>query len=392
MENLKNLIDGFMDEIIEIRRKIHQNPEVSMKEFETTALIKKTLEESGIEIEQRGLEVGVSAIIRGGKPGKTIGLRADIDALPMNEESGLEFASKNLGVCHSCGHDINTAYLLLVGKVLQDCREELAGNVRLLFQPAEELGVGAKYMIEKGAFTWEPVMEQIVGFHVDPLLPLGHVGLIKGSANAGADMIDIKVHGVGGHGARPASTIDPIVASAYLITQLQTLISREISPLKPAVLSFGKIVGGTKANIIPDSVEISGSLRTFDHETRAYMLEGIKRICKLHCESMRTTAEVTVNASIAPLINDAEVIDGLALATRQAIGEDKIILLPEPAPASDDFSEFLTKVQGVRYVVGNGSEDPRTSLTLHSANIVFNESVIQTAALVTCQYVFNELK
>ncbi len=393
MENLKNQIDMLMDEAIEIRRQLHQNPEISNKEFETSALIKKILTENGIEIEDLGLETGVSAIIRGGKSGRTIGLRADIDALPMEEKSGLPFASKNLGVCHSCGHDINTAYLLLVGKVLQDCREELAGNVRLLFQPAEEIGKGAKDMIAKGVLTKEPAVDEIVGIHVDTMLPTGHVGLKKGSVNAGADIIDITVRGVGGHGARPAETVDPIVSAAYLITQLQTLISREISPLRPAVLSFGKIIGGTKSNIIPDTVVISGTLRTFDHETRAKIIEGIKRICKLQSESMRTTAEVVFDGAIAPLINDPDVIDKLEIAATETIGKERVIILDEPYPASDDFSEFLAKIPGVRYLIGNRTSDPRTGLTLHSSNLIFDEeNIIKTAALVTCQYVCNELK
>lgn len=392
MINLKEHIDMLMDETIKIRRQIHQNPEVGMKEFETTALIKKTLQESGIEIEDIGLKTGVCAIIRGGKSGKTIGLRADIDALPMEEKSGLPFASKNAGVCHSCGHDINTAYLLLVGKVLQSCRENLAGNVRLLFQPAEEFAKGAQEMIAKGVITREPVMDQIVGFHVDPLVPAGHIGLIKGPANAGTDMIDITVHGRGGHGARPANTIDPIVATAYLVAQLQTLVAREISPFKPVVLSFGKIAGGTTANIIPDTVNLVGTLRTFDFETRKQMQEAIRRTCKLHCESMRTTADVVIDEAVPPLNNDGEIIDQLHIAAKETIGEENIVFYSEPNSASDDFSEFLKYIPGVRYTVGNYTEDPNSKLSLHSSEIVFDEEAIRVAALVTCRYVLNLLK
>lgn len=392
MQTLKEKIDLLMDEAVEIRRTLHQNPETAKKEFETTALIKKVLEESGIEVEDLGLETGVTAIIRGGKPGKTIGLRADIDALPMEEKTGLAFASKKAGVCHSCGHDINTAYLLLVGKVLNGCKEYLAGNVRLLFQPAEEIGKGARHMIEKGVLTKEPVMEEIVGIHIDPTLPAGKVGLIKGSANAGADMIDITVHGRGGHGARPANTIDPIVASAYLIAQLQTLVAREISPFRPAILSFGKIAGGTSANIIPDSVSISGTLRTFDNETRKQLHEAIRRTCKLHCESMRATADVVIDEAVPPLINTPGIIDGLAVAAKETIGEERVIMLTEPGSGSDDFSLFLDHLPGVRYVVGNYTEDPNTALSLHSAELIFDEDIIRTGALVTCQYVLNALK
>lgn len=392
MKNLIEQIDMLMEETIQIRRQIHQNPELGMKEFETTALIKKKLCECGIEIEDWGMDTGVSAIIRGGRKGKTIALRADIDALPMVENSGLPFASKCHGVCHSCGHDINTAYLLLVAKVLQERREDLAGNVRLFFQPAEELACGAKYMIEKGAFTKEPVMDQIIGCHVATNLPAGHIGLIKGTALSGCDIIHITVHGVGGHGARPAECVDPIVISAYLIAQLQTLVSREISPFRPAVLTFGKIVGGTAANIIPETVTISGTLRTFDNETRTQLKEAIVRTCKLHCESMRSTVDVEFEVGIAPLIHDAEIIDQLEIAAKEVIGEDHIIFQPEPLAGSDDFAEFLAHCPGVRYSIGTRTEDPRTQMSLHSPDIVFDESAIRSAALVTCQYVLNVLK
>lgn len=392
MKNLIEQIDMLMEETIQIRRQIHQNPELGMKEFETTALIKKKLCECGIEIEDWGMDTGVSAIIRGERKGKTIALRADIDALPMSENSGMPFASNNSGICHSCGHDINNAYLLLVAKVLQGCREDLAGNVRLFFQPAEELGIGAKYMIEKGAFTKEPVMDQIIGCHADTNLPAGHIGLTKGPALSGCDMIHITVHGVGGHGARPSDCVDPIVAASYLITQLQTLISREISPFRPAVLTFGKIVGGTALNIIPENVTISGTLRTFDHNTRTYLKEAIVRTCKLHCESMRTTADVVFEMGIPPLIHDPEIIDQLEIAAKETIGEDHIIFRTEPLPGSDDFSEFLAHCPGVRYAIGTRNEDPRTQVSLHSPDIVFDESAIRSAALVTCQYVLNVLK
>ena len=392
MKNLKEQIDLLMEETIQLRRRIHQNPELGMKEFETTALIQKTLQECGIEIEDWGMDTGVSAIIRGGKPGKTIALRADIDALPMSETSGLPFASKRPGICHSCGHDINTACMLLVGKVLQGCRAELEGNVRLFFQPAEELGLGAKYMIEKGAFTKEPVMDQIIGCHVYTNLPAGHIGLIKGPALSGCDIIHITVHGVGGHGARPSECVDPIVAASYLIAQLQTLISRETSPFRSAVLTFGKIAGGTAPNIIPETVTFSGTLRTFDDETRTQLKEAIVRTCKLHCESMRATADVVFENGLPPLIHDAEIIDQLEIAAKETIGEDHIIFLSEPNPASDDFAEFLSHCPGVRYAVGTRTEDPKTHEVVHNPNVVFDESAIRTAALVTCQYVLNVLK
>lgn len=392
MESLKARVDDFMDETVQIRRQIHRNPELGMKEHKTTALILKKLREYGVEIEDWGLETGVSAIIRGGRPGRTIGLRADIDALPMTETSGLPFASEIPGVCHSCGHDMHTAYLLLVARILQENRKDLAGNVRLLFQPAEELGSGAKYMVKKGAFTVEPHMDELVGIHVATELPAGHIGLIKGPASAGCDTIEITVHGRGGHGAHPSRCIDPIVAAAYLIAQLQTIVSRETSPFEPAVLTFGKIVGGTASNVIPESVTFSGTLRTFSHESRSRIKEAIRRTCEFHCKSMRTTADVVIEDGIPPLIHDPAIVNKLAEAARETIGEENIIWLPQPNSSSDDFSVYLEKCPGVRYRVGTRTDDPATAAGAHNPGVVFDESALRTAALVTCQYIRNVLK
>ena len=392
MSDLEVQISKYLEEAIQLRRQIHQNPELGMEEHMTTQLIQKRLAQYGIELEHWELETGVSAIIRGGKPGQTIALRADIDALPMEESSGLPFASQHKGVCHSCGHDIHTAYLLLVARVLQENRASLVGNVRLLFQPAEELGSGAKYMVEKGAFTQQPVMDQIVGVHVATELPVGHIGLIKGPASASCDTIRITVHGFGGHGAHPSRCIDPIVISAYLIAQLQTIVSREISPFQPAVLTFGQISGGKAPNVIPESVTFSGTLRTFDHEVRDQLKEAVRRTCQMHCQSMRATVDVEIEDGIPPLIHDASIVDGLEQAAIKTIGVQNIIYLAQPNSSSDDFSVYLNHCPGVRYQVGIRTDDPATQKDAHNPGVVFDEGALKTAALVTCQYIMDTLK
>lgn len=391
MQSIEAQIDGYMEEAIEIRRQLHRRPELGMKEVETTALVRKKLTEYGVMIEDLELETGVSALIRGGKPGRTIALRADMDALPMTEESGLSFSSEVPGVCHSCGHDLHTAYLLLVSRILKGHRAALSGNVRLLFQPAEELGSGAKYMIEKGVMEREPKVNEIIGIHVATELPAGYIGLIKGPASAGCDQIHVTVRGKGGHGAHPSRCVDPIVVSAYLIAQLQTLVSREVSPFQPAVLTFGKIQGGTAANVIPETVTFSGTLRTFSHETRTQIKDAILRTCGQHCKSMRAEADVIIEDGIPPLIHDGEIVDGLADAATQTIRPDHVIWLPQPNSSSDDFSVYLDHCPGVRYRVGTHTDDPRTKAGAHNPGVVFDENAIRTAALVTCRYILNRL-
>lgn len=392
MDNLERQLDNYLPEAIQLRRQIHQNPELGMKERNTTALIRKKLMEYGVEPMEFGLESGVSAVIHGKKPGKNVALRADIDALPMTETSHLPFASHVQGICHSCGHDLHTAYLLLAARILQTRRESLVGNVWLIFQPAEELGSGAKYMVEKGAFPQEPAIDQVIGVHVATELPAGHIGLIKGPASAGCDTIHITVHGVGGHGAHPSRCVDPVVAAAYLITQLQTLVSRESSPFQPVVLSFGKIAGGNAANVIPETVTIDGTLRTFSHEVRAQIKEAIVRMCKYQAQSMRTTVDVVIESGIPPLIHDPGIVDGLERAAKKTIGKDRVIHLPQPNSSSDDFSVYLDYCPGVRYRVGTHTDDPATRAGAHNSGVVFDESAIKTAAFVTCQYILDTLQ
>ena len=238
-----SLTAKYEDEMIAIRRHIHRHPELSNKEYKTTEFIREKLTEYGVEIAEIGMKTGVVAVIRGGKPGKTVAIREDIDALPMKELTGLPFASENDGACHSCGHDIHTTVLLYCAKVLSEIREELAGTVMLIFQPAEE-HMGAGELVDCN-FTQVAKPDAFIGLHVSPEIDAGSIGLKKGPANASNDFFNIKIKGKGGHGAHPENCIDPVVISGYVITQLQTVISRENYPVYPGVLTIGSIHGGT---------------------------------------------------------------------------------------------------------------------------------------------------
>lgn len=392
MNEILKRVNELFDEMVEIRRQVHHHPELGWQEHETTKLIKEKLTEWGIEIENFRFQTGVSAMIRGAQAGATIALRGDIDALPMQEETGLSFASEVPNVCHACGHDLHTAFALFCAKILQENRGKLKGNVRVLFQPAEELGDGAKTMIEHGVLTREPKPDRIVGIHVGSELPAGKIGLIKGASSAGMDQFEVTVHGFGGHSSRPQQFIDPILSASNLIAQLNTLVAREISPFQQSVLSICQIHGGSANNVVPGSVTFGGSLRSFTPEVRKTMLDAIERTCRLHCESMRTTAEVKMISGTPPLVQDSQMIDDIIVAARETIGEENIVMMKEPRSGSDDFAEYLETIPGVRFRVGSATMAPETKIGSHNPKNVFDEESLRTSTAVICQYILNSLR
>ena len=391
METMK-LVEKYVDEMIATRRYLHENPEVSNAEYKTTEFIKERLNELGIEIVEIGLKTGVVGIIRGGKPGKTVAIREDIDALPMPELTELPFASKVENVCHSCGHDIHTTVLLYVAKVLNDIKEELCGNVMLLFQPAEENGSGAKQMMDcKFYEVLKP--DVFTGLHVAPALPVGSIGLKKGPCGASSDVFFIKVSGKGGHGAHPENCIDPIAISAYVLTQLQTVVSRENHPVYPAVMTVGSIHAGSAPNIIPDYVEMSGTLRSLEPNSRKTMQEAIARIVKCCCESMRGHGEVTWKIGMPPLVCDDDAVDQIVAAAEKVIGKDNIRTLANPSLGSEDFSYMFPAVApGVQFSLGTGNDDPDTRHGLHNAKTKFDEGCLPVGVGVLVQHVRDFLK
>ena len=391
MVDVKQEVKKYLSEMVDIRRQIHQHPELSMQEYKTTQLVKDKLVEYGVEIEECGLEVGVSGLIRGGKPGKTIAIRADMDALPMTELSGLPFASQNPEACHSCGHDIHTTFLLFCARILAEHKAELAGNVRLIFQPAEEKGTGAAYMIEHGVLSREPKPVEILGVHVGGNIPAGKVGMTKGAANASSSSIKIVVKGMGGHGARPHNCVDPVVVACYLVAQLQTIVSREVNAFDPAVLTFGTINGGTAFNVIPNEVTITGTLRTFSEACKFKVSDAIERTCKYHCESMNAKCEVEIEHSIPSLSHDVKIMEGLEKAAKATIGEDNIVWQENPSSGSEDFAFYLEHIPGGRLRLGTRNDDPATQISNHNPAIVFDESAIETGTEVILQYVFDAL-
>lgn len=375
----------------ELRRTLHRYPELAFQEEKTAALVRRELTQCGAELLNGPLPTSVVGLIRGGHPGRTILVREDIDALPMQENTGLVFSSQTDGACHSCGHDIHTASLLLLAKTLCAFKEQLHGNVLLVFQPAEETASGAKAMFNTGFGLNETRYDEVVGFHTDPGLSVGKISLLKGPANASTDLVRIMVHSKGGHGAHPYRCADPVATAGYLLTQYQTIISRENPALHPAVLTFGTIHGGTAPNIIPTKVEMTGTLRAFNESSRHAMWQAIHRVTEYGALAMRTTATAEIEEGVPALINDPCIIDDIADAARKIIGGENVIFANQPSPGSDDFSCFLQQAPGVQFRVGTQNSDPRSGLGLHNPENIFDEGSIYLSGAVILQYILNKL-
>lgn len=390
MEFIKE-IEDINDEMINFRRDLHQYPEVSFEEYRTTQKIKERLLSHGITSEPLDMPTGLSVLIKGAHPGPTICVRHDIDALPIEEESGLPFASKNKNVCHSCGHDIHATIAVYTAIIINKYKASLFGNVRIVFQPAEETANGAHAMVKAGIMELKPKNDYVVGLHVSPAVPVGKISLRSGPAEAGSDCIEITIKGKSGHGAHPYACSDVILTAGYLLAQLQSVVSRENRAVKPTVLSFGSIHGGSSSNTLPSKVKLLGNLRSFYSDSREDSIEAIKRISECVCKSTNTKAEVKIfeDQSLPPVINDVDVINDIRLAAKQIIGPENIENMEFPSTGSDDFSIFLKECKGAQIFLGTADNDPKTQIGLHNEGIIFNEKSISIGVSLLVQYILN---
>ena len=395
MENWKGWLENWYEEQVEVRHRLHRNPELPYEERETTRFLKEQLTAWGIRVEELpGLETGVSAVIKGAHPGPMLVLREDIDALPIQENTGLDFASQRPGVCHACGHDVHTAALLYAARALNALREELHGSVKLVFQCVEEVGSGAYKMLEAGALK-DCQPQAVVGFHCAPLLELGKIGVRRGPSNASFDIFTWTITGRGGHGAYPQRCVDPVVVSAHLITQLQTVVSRFNNPIHPAVLTVGEIHGGTAPNIIPDQVTMRGAMRAFDEGLRQEMLEQIRKITRDCCAALGAKGEVIRDVGIPSIISDPEIADGVARAVEESLGQEHLHWVLEPSMGSDDFSVWMEACggRGVQFQVGTHDPAcPNSGLGIHVAENIFPDEALRYAAPVLVQFAVDYLK
>jgi amidohydrolase len=335
------------------RRHLHANPELSFEEHETTVFIEDALAGiGGLEVE-RPTATGVVARLRGARPGRTLALRADIDALPITEETGLEFASTRPGAMHACGHDGHTSMLLAAAKVLVERREQLSGDVRFLFQPAEEYPPGgARVLVEAGVMDG---VDLVVGAHLLSTLDVGKVAVPLGPVTAAADIWDAEVQGRGGHAARPHEAVDPIVVGSEVVLAFQQLVSRSVDPLKPAVVSVTRFEGGSAHNIIPEAIHLAGTVRTFDPEVRAAARWGMERVLRGVTEAHRATYSFEYLEGYDPVLNDPDAVELVRAAVVAELGEGVLVDYP-PIMAGDDFSAYLSRAPGVFFIVGAGQK------------------------------------
>lgn len=379
--DLEKRIEEIFHEIVEIRRDFHMYPELSQEEFRTNEKISSYLDEMGIEHERNVATTGLVGIIRGKKPGRTVGLRADMDALPIVENNDLTYKSRHHGIMHACGHDVHMAINLGVGKILKEMEDDLEGNIKLIFQPAEETVGGAKRIINEG-FLDNPRVDYILALHLMPRLEASEVELKYGKLNAANDEFLITIEGRGGHGAYPEEAIDPILVGGHIIVGLQSLVSRNTSPLNPVVLSFGQIKSGTKNNIIPARLKLSGTLRTLDKETQAFAMERISEISKSIAQAYGARARVDFIEGYPPLINNNEVVDVLNEVARESLGHNKVFIKELPSMGADDFSFFLEEVKGAYYYLGCGNKAKGYKSPIHNENFLVDEECIKTGILV----------
>lgn len=378
--DMENRVNEIFEELIDIRRDFHMYPELSEEEYRTCDKICEYLDKWEIEYVKGVAKTGVVAIIRGKKEGKTIGLRADIDALPITESTDLPFKSRNVGVMHACGHDIHTTIHLGVAKILKEM-EEVAGNVKIFFQPAEETIGGAKMMIEEG-YLKNPDVDYILSLHVMPYLEAGEVELKYGKLNAATNEFSIKINGKSSHAAYPDKSVDSIVVAGYIITALQSLVSRNISPLNSVVLTLGQIRGGIKNNIIASEVTMSGTLRTLDPTTRIYAKERIREIAENTARAYGATVEVEFEEGYPALINNDEVVDVLKSTAESLLGKDNVKFKEFPSMGADDFSFFLEEVKGAYYNLGCGNKSEGWTEAIHSSNFMVDEECIKVGVLL----------
>lgn len=370
MIDFRKMVQGEKEAIIKARRELHRIPEIAFCEKKTSAFVSEYLKKKGLKIETGVAKTGVVGLLELGNKGKTLMIRAEMDALQVQEKTGLPFASTHKGFMHACGHDGHMAMALGAATLLSNIKEKLKGNVKFVFQPAEEGPGGAKPMIEEGVLE-NPKVDFAIGCHLHGCVE-GTIGVKAGCVLAANDRFDLKIIGKGGHGAMPHLCIDPIDVGMQVINSLQRIISRQINPLNPAVLTVGRFNAGSAFNVIPDEAEIGGTTRTFDRDIWSSWEKRMERIIKGVCESMGAGYKLKYSQGYPPTVNDKNLVGIIHRCAAEVVGE-KNVFEPEPIMAGDDMAFFLEEVPGFFFFLGAGYEN---SAPLHNSRFDFNEEVL----------------
>ncbi len=375
---IQELAQSYFQDTVNNRRFLHQNPELSFEEYQTSAFVKRVLDDLQIPYESMA-NTGVVALIKGDLPSdKVLALRADMDALPITEVEGRSYGSQNIGVMHACGHDVHTSSLLGVAKILQSLKGAFGGTVKLIFQPGEErLPGGASLMIKEGVLQ-NPSPQGIVGQHVMPFIEAGKVGFRSGKYMASCDELFMTVRGKGGHGAQPHQNIDPIAITAQIITAMQQIVSRNADPRTPSVLSWGKIVGNGATNVIPDEVYLEGTFRTFDEAWRADAHEKMLKMAVGIAESMGASCDFEVRKGYPFLINEPVITEKARSYAVEYLGADKVLEL-DLWPAAEDFAYYSQETNACFYRLGTGNVERGINSAVHTPTFDIDEEALKTS-------------
>jgi amidohydrolase len=377
LEKIKLLSNQYAEQVVEMRRHLHANPELSYQEFQTAKYVAKQLKSFGLDPKEGVATTGLIVEIKGRNPDKkSIALRADMDALPIHEQNNVPYKSKSEGVMHACGHDVHTSSLLGTARILNDVRDHFEGTIRLIFQPGEEKNPGgASYMIREGALE-NPQPASIIGQHVFPLLPAGKIGFREGMYMASCDELYLKVIGKGGHGGTPDLTIDPIVIASHIIIGLQQIISRNASPKQPTVLSFGKISGEGATNIIPNEVNIAGTFRAMNEEWREAGLKKIKKMAENIAEGMGGKCEVDISRGYPYLQNNPELTRRIRKAAEAYVGSENVVDI-DITLAAEDFAYYSQVIPASFYRLGTRNEAKGITSYVHTPTFDIDEDALK---------------
>ena len=382
LSEIKSLAETLAPRLIEIRRHLHAHPELSGEEYQTAAYVAGVLSSCGLHVQEAVGKTGVVGELTGQETDRrTLAIRTDMDALPIHERTQLDFASRTPGIMHACGHDVHTTLGLGTAMVLSQLSESLPGTIRFLFQPAEEIAQGAKWMVEDGAME---AVDAIFGVHVFPSISARNVGIRYGALTAAADDLEIIIQGESGHGARPHQAIDAIWIASQVITTLQQAISRTQNPLHPIVLTIGKIEGGRAPNVIADMVKMVGTVRSLHPDSHANLPQWIENIVSGVCQLYGAKYQVNYRRGVPSVQNDPDLTKILEAASREAWGSDRVEILPEPSLGAEDFSVYLEHAPGCMFRLGVGHTD-KENYPLHHPLFEVDEAAILTG-VVTLAY------
>ena len=392
MKNFNIEANNIKEELIEVRRTLHQYPELGFEETNTSKFIKEFLTKEGIEFKEFA-GTGVCGIIKGTKEGinnKVIGLRADIDGLPMQDKKSCSYASKINGKMHACGHDGHTTILLGAAKLLNKNKDKFNGTVKLIFEPAEETTGGAKVMISEGVLK-DPAVDVMCGLHVEEVLDAGMIMVKRGTVNAASNPFTITIKGSGGHGAYPDTAVDPIVIASHVVTSLQSIVSREIKPVNPAVVTIGSIHGGTAQNIIPSEVKLGGIIRTMTNEDREFAKRRLKEIVNGICTTFRGSAEIEIEESYPCLYNDDNMVEILEASAKNIIGSENVKVQKNPKLGVESFAYFANEVPSVFYFLGIRNEEKGIIHSAHNSLFDIDEECLSLGVAIQCEFVVDYL-